>query len=214
MYLPRRTRNFLGVLPYDPNSPNAGNWWYNSSEETFKFYNGELISLFGDTFTKTVYTRAEEFGRPNANPPSIVDQDNLTLYSFTLNTDKLTIKIRIPEEYHDGAILFFVVWTNDGGTDDNGRTVKWQFDYQVGEEGDVISGSHTHSPKSVEDTYTSNSGWVEHHTDTVSIDGADFSGKLCLFIKLSAVTPSGTALTSESHLIGICMSYTAKRYIM
>ena len=73
---------------------------------------------------------------------------------------------------------------------------------------DAASGSHANSPKSVEDTYDSDLGWVEHHTEYMTIAEADFSGKLCIFAKLSAVTPVGEALTCEPHLIGMC--YTNK----
>ena len=161
------------------------------------------------TFIKTVSISAEEFGRPNINPPDIVDQDNLTLYSFTLDTDRVTYKLPIPSDYAGGNIYFSTIWTNDGGVDDNGLAAKWQLDYQVGGEGDVISGSHANSPKSTEDTYDSDSGWVEHHTGNMTIAAADFSGKLCIFLKLSAVTPTGAALTCEPHLIGMCFTYRA-----
>ncbi|GAH49399.1 unnamed protein product, partial [marine sediment metagenome] len=161
-------------------------------------------------FSKTVSIPAEEFGLPFTDPPDIVDQDNLSLYSFVVNTDKLTHKFPIPSDYAGGDITFWLVWTNDGGEDDNGKAVKWRLDYQVGDEGDVISGSHDNSPKSVEDTYDSDAGWVEHHTGKMTIAEADFSGKLCLFLKLSAVTPDGAALTCEPHLIGLCYTNIAK----
>jgi len=161
------------------------------------------------TFSKTVSIPAEEFGLPNTNPPGIVDQDNLTLYKFTLDTDQVTFKLPVPGDYAGGNIDFSIIWTNDGGVDDNGKAAKWQLDYQVGGEGDVISGSHANSPKNTEDTYASASGWVEHHTGIMTIAVADFSGKLCIFLKLSAVTPTGAALTCEPHLSGMCFTYTA-----
>lgn len=65
------------------------------------------------------------------------------------------------------------------------------------------------SPKVAEDAYGSDSGFVETHTDDMTIAEADFAGKQCIFIKLSAVTPAGTALTCEPHLIGMCYTYTA-----
>lgn len=213
MVVPIRTQ-YLGPLDADPDTAEltGGQWWYNTTEGEWKFYNGKIVSLFGGTYSKTFAIDADEFGRPFTNPPDVVDQDNLTLYSFTLNTDKMTYKFPVPTDYDSGAFEFMVVWTNDGGVDDNGLAVKWQLDYQVGDEGDVISGSHANSPKSTEDTYDSASGWVEHHTDWMSIAEADFSGKLCIFLKLSAVTPTGAALTCEPHLLGMCFRYTAKRY--
>uniref|UniRef100_A0A6M3M990 Uncharacterized protein n=1 Tax=viral metagenome TaxID=1070528 RepID=A0A6M3M990_9ZZZZ len=161
------------------------------------------------TFSKTVSVPAEEFGRPNTNPPDIVDQDNLTLYKFTLDTDLITYKLPVPSDWAGGDIKFWVVWTNDGGVDDNGKAAKWQLDYQIGDEGDAVSGSHANSPKSVEDTYDSDSGWVEHHTGYMAIAADDFSGKLCIYAKLSAVTPVGAALTCEPHLIGMCYTNRA-----
>ncbi|GAG86867.1 unnamed protein product, partial [marine sediment metagenome] len=156
-----------------------------------------------------VPTSADNFGRPNANPPDIVDIDNLTLYAFTLNTDLLTVKFPVPSDYVSGDITFNVIWTNDGGVDDNGLFVKWQLGYQVGSPGDVISGSHANSPKTVEDAYGSDLGWVETHTEAMTIAAADFAGKQCIFAKLMAITPVGAALTCEPHLVGMCYTYTA-----
>jgi len=161
------------------------------------------------TFLKTVAVPADEFGLPYTNPPGIVDLDNLTLYKFTLNDDQVTYKLPVPSDYHSGDATFSVIWTNAGDTDDNGKVVKWRLDYQVGGEGDVISGDHGSSPKNTEDTYTSALGWVEHHSGIVTIAEADFLGRLCLFLKLSAVTPVGTPLTGEPHLIGVCYTYRA-----
>lgn len=151
---------------------------------------------------------AEELGRPNLNPPTVVDQDNLTLYAFTVDTDKMTFKLPVPQQYNSGDLEFWVIWTNDGGIDDNGRNVKWQIDYQVATEGDAVSGSHGNSPKSVENTYVGAAGWIEHHTAHMTIAEADFAGKFCIYIKLSAVTPVGAALTCDPHLIGLCFLYT------
>lgn len=161
------------------------------------------------TYEKTISLGADEFGRPNLNPPTVVDQDNLTLYAFTVDTDKMTLKLPIPSDYYGGDIKFFLIWTNDGGVDDQNTFAKWQLDYQVGAEGDVISGSHANSPKSIEDEYLSASGFVEYHTGYMTIAAADFAGKICLFLKISAVTPTGAALTCEPHLLGLCYTYTA-----
>ena len=121
----------------------------------------------------------------------------------------MTLKFPIPPDYVSGDITFFVVWTNDGGADDDGLNAKWQLDYQTAAEGDAINGSHANSPKAIEDAYVGAVGWVEHHTAVMTIAAADFAGKLCIFLKFSAVTPAGAALTCEPHLIGVCYSYTA-----
>jgi len=161
-----------------------------------KIYNYRLTSI-----------PVDQFGRPNLNPPDVVDIDNVTLYEFTLNTDKMTYKFPVPLDYDSGNIEFTVVWTNDGGTDDQNKFVKWQLDYQTAAEGDAINGSHANSPKTVEDEYLSASGWIEYHTAAMTIAAADFAGKSCIFIKISAITPVGAALTCEPHLLGICFNY-------
>lgn len=156
---------------------------------------------------RTVSISADVFGRPNLNPPDVVDIDNVTLYEFTLNLDKMTFKFPVPSDYHEGDFTFFVVWTNDGDTDDNGKDVKWQLDYQTSTAGDPINGSHANSPKVINDTYTSDTGWIEHNTEVMTIAAADFAGKTCIYIKLSAITPDGVALTCEPHLLGVCYTY-------
>ena len=176
------------------------------------FLNGAsrtLVALTDTTRVKTISLAADAFGRPNTDPPGIVDQDNLTLYAFTLNTDSMTLKLPVPWDYVSGDLVFNVFWTNDGGVDDNGKFAKWQLDYQVGSAGSVISGSHANSPKVAEDAYSSASGFVEEHTGNMTIAAADFAGENCLYLKLSAITPAGTALTCEPHLIGMCYTYTA-----
>lgn len=161
-------------------------------------------------YIKTVSVPADEFGRPNTNPPGIVDQGDITLYSFTVGTDRLTHKIIVPDDYAEGDIELLIMWTNDGGTDDNGKNAKWQVEYQTADEGDDIDGNHSNSPKTVEDTYSSASGWIMHHTSSIFISAADFVGKHIIFIKLSAVAPAGTALTSEPHLICMDIVYRAR----
>lgn len=216
MGLPIRT-GYLGLLSADPPLATlvAGQWWFNTSEGVFKFFNGVELAPLGGTYQKLVRTPADEFGRPFTNPPNVVDQDNLTLYSFTVNTDQMTYKFPIPTDYdQEGGFTFLILWTNDGGVDDNGKNVKWQLSYQVGAEGDVISGSHANSPRTTEDTYTSDLGWVEHHSDVITIPHDDFAGKYCLFLKIMAVTPAGTPLTCEPHLIGMCILYQAKRFVV
>jgi len=162
------------------------------------------------TITESV--PAEALGRPNTNPPTVVDQANLRLLAFTLNTDSVSIKMPVPWDLVSGEdIKLCAVWTNDGGVDDNTKDVKAQFDYQTASEGDSVDGSHANSPKTINDTYTSASGWIEHHTAYVTIANADFSGEACIFIKISFITPDGVALTCEPHLIGICIQYLAHK---
>jgi len=161
----------------------------------------------GAFYVKTTSIPADELGRGAANNPTVVDQGNLTLYAFTVNTDFLTYKFPVPSDYATGGLKFNAVWTNDGGTDDQNKNVRVQFDYQIGAEGDSIDGSHNNSPKNVNDTYTSASGWIEHHSDYVTIAESDFTGKECVYVKVSFVTAPETALSCDPHLIGICFRY-------
>ena len=160
-------------------------------------------------YSKTVSIPVESIGRPNTNPPTVVDVGNLRLLEFTLNTDTVSIKISRPNDWVIGGLNFYVVWTNDGGVDDNGKAVKVQMDYQTASEGDVITGSHANSPKTVEDTYPSATGAIEVHTDSMTIAQADFENEACIFCKFTFITPTGAALTCEPRMIGLCLQYNA-----
>lgn len=160
------------------------------------------------TYSKEVDIPADNLGLPNDFPPSLVDQDNITLYAFTVDTDRMTLKFEITPDYAGGDIDLFVMWTNDGGVDDNGLNAKWEIAYQVSDEGEAVSGSHANSPKTVEDTYASDSGFIEHWTDVMTIAAADFFGKHHMFLKLRAITVADP-LTCDPHLICLCFMYTA-----
>ena len=179
------------------------------SKNLLDFNPRQVSGNSGATYLKTVKVEADELGKPAANNPTVVDQDNVTLYSFAVDTDFMTYKLPVPSDYASGGLKFSATWTNDGGVDDSGKNVKAQFDYQTAAEGDTINGSHGNSPKQVEDTYTSASGWIEHRSAYITIAEADFTGKECVYVKVSFVTATATVLTGEPHLIGICLQYTA-----
>lgn len=162
------------------------------------------------TYMKMTLLSADAFGRPSVNPPAVITQDNLTMYGFTLNTDSIYVKYQMPTDYASGSLMIYVMWTNDGGVDDNGLAVKWQIDYQISDTGEIVSGSHANSPRDVEDTYDSATGWLLYHTAAIMIPSTDFTDvDHMLFMKLSAVTPGGAALTCEPNLIGLHVMYRA-----
>jgi len=163
----------------------------------------------GATYTKTVPIAAEVFSKPAANSPAVVDKDNVTLYSFTVNTSISTYKLSVPSDYASGGLKISVVWTNDDDTDDLNNNIRAQLDYQVSSEGEVIDGNHDNSPKNVDDAYTSNLGSVDCRTDYMTIADADFNADDCIFLKLSFVDASVTVLSCNPHLIGVCLQYTA-----
>lgn len=160
-------------------------------------------------YQKLVNMPVESLGRPNTNPPDVIDQANLRLLKFAVNTDSVSIKMVKPYDWVTGALELGVVWTNDGGVDDLNKNVRVQMDYQTGSEGDVIDGSHTNSPKNVNDAYVSNAGWVECHTDFMTMAQADFENEQCIYCKFSFVTAPDTILSCEPHMIGICVRYNA-----
>lgn len=154
------------------------------------------------------HRNTQTLGRPNVSPPNIVIQDNIELLAFTVGTDRIFYDWDVPADYAGGDLQIQVEWTNDGGVDDNGLDVKVQIDYQTYGEGDPVSGSHANSPKSIEDTYTSASGWILHTTGLMTIAEADFAGKHGIAMKISFVAPAGGALTAEPHLEGIQIIYS------
>ncbi len=160
------------------------------------------------TAPEKIHLNAAALGRPNVNPPSIIIQDNVELLAFIVGTERAFYDWDVPENYAGGDIQIQAEWTNDGGVDDDGLDVKVQIDYQTYAMGDPLSGSHANSPKSIEDTYTSASGWIFHITGPMTIAAADFAGKHGITMKISFVAPAGGALTAEPHLKGIQVLYS------
>ena len=150
-------------------------------------------------------------GKNVTNPPADDFIDNVFILKFTVGTDKVHKNIHKPSDYQgELGLNFSYIWTNDGGVDDQNKDVKGQIAYQVSNTGDVVSG--TLDTISIEDTYTSASGYVEHQSDVMNIPHADFTDETCIYITFSFEAPAGTALTSEPYLIGICLSYAGRAF--
>ena len=167
-----------------------------------------FVALTDTTRTEIKHLPASALGRPNLNPPDIVTQDNTEMLAFTVGTDQIFFSWEVPDEYAGGDLLLSAHWTNDGGVDDNGLDVKVQVDYQTYNDGDAISGNHANSPRDIEDTYTSASGWIMHTTGNITIPAADFAGEHIVAMKISFVAPAGGALTAEPHLLGFMLMYS------
>jgi len=167
----------------------------------------ETYGVISDTVLNNIDAIA--LGKNNTNPPAEDFIDNVFVLKFTVGTDKVHKNLTKPSDYQgtDG-LNFSYIWTNDGGVDDQNKDVKGQISYQVSNTGDVISG--TLDTISVEDTYTSALGYVEHQSDVMNIPHADFTDETCIYITFSFEAPAGTALTSEPYLIGICISYAGR----
>ena len=103
---------------------------YAAKTNLLYFLTRQIRGAGSETFyTCEGFLPADQFGKPQTDPPAIVDQDNVTLYAFTVDADKATIKFPTPINYVSGPLDFSVAWTNDGGVDDNGKNVKVQLDY-------------------------------------------------------------------------------------
>jgi len=151
-------------------------------------------------------------GKPDIQPPTIVIQDNIKYLAFTVGTDRIFYTWEVPLNFAGGDLDIWVHWTNDGGVDDEDKDVKVQIDYQVIDDGDVMTGSHGNSPKSIEDTYTSAAGWVRHTTGAMTIEEADFVSKHEIEMKISFVAPAGAALTCDPHLSALMLRF--REYIL
>lgn len=177
--------------------------------ETDVLYFDPKDAITDATRAEIRHLTAAALGRPNTNPPSIVQQDNTELLAFTVGTDQIYYGWEIPSDYAGGDLIINAHWTNDGGVDDNTKDIKLQIDYQSCDDGDVISGNHANSPRTIEDTYASAAGWIIHTTGNITIPAADFTGEHIVAMKISFVAPAGAALTCDPHLISLMIEYTA-----
>ena len=148
-------------------------------------------------------------GKNVTNPPAEDFIDNVFVLKFTVGTDKVHKNMVKPVTYTgtDG-LKFSCVWTNDGGVDDNDKDVKGQITYKTTSSGDAVSG--TTGTISIEDTYASALGSIEHTSGYMTIPDADITDKDCVYITFSFQAPDGTALTCEPHLIGLCITYSGR----
>jgi len=161
------------------------------------------------TGTVTENIDVTSLGKNPTNPPVEGFIDNVYVMIFTVGTDKVHKNLFKPSTYQgtDGLKLSYV-WTNDGGVDDEDTNVKGQITYKTTTMGDSLSGNT--GTLSIEDTYTSATGHIEHKSGYMTIPHADLVDKECIFIQFSFETPSGAALTCEPRLIGICITYEGR----
>ncbi len=170
-----------------------------------------LVALTDTTIVKHVHLDVGRFKIPAAGAPTVVVQDNVAMLSFNQNdTESAYLRWVIPDDYVSGDLAIIIVWTNDGGVDDNGKNVRWQLNYQVVTgPGDSIEGSHANSPKTINDTYTSATGHLVHMTDPTVLAAADFAGAHGIAFRLTAIAAAPTELTGEALFLGAAVNYTA-----
>lgn len=162
------------------------------------------------TITRHHIIDASELGKNPTHPPAVDIYGITQVLKFTVDTDLAYYKLHIPDDYASGDLLFYVHWTrNATGSDESGKTVKWQLKYLTidGTSENCNSGEST---LSVEDTYDSTSitEQVVYRTDAMTIPANSFDSGDILILELKAVTPTGTAL-SEPALVALCIVYTA-----
>ncbi|GAI86369.1 unnamed protein product [marine sediment metagenome] len=170
-----------------------------------------FVALTDTTIVKHVHLDVGRFKIPADPAPAVVVQDNVAMLSFAQNgTESAYLRWVIPDDYAGGDLTIIIVWTNDGGVDDNGKNVKWQLNYQVVTgPGASIEGDHANSPKTINDTYTSDTKHLVHMTDPTTLAAADFAGDHGIVFRLTAVVADPTQLTGEALFLGAAINYTA-----
>ena len=182
-----------------------------ASEVTQIFFSPRQIQgKSSATYTKQVHIGVGTFKIPAAGAPNVQVQDNTVMFSFNQNdTEDAYLSWRVASDYAGGDLTISIHWTNDGGTDDNGKNVLWEVNYQSMTDGDAVSGSHANSPKTAADTYTSASGRIFHTTPDMVIAAADFASKMQINFQLTALAAAPTQLTGESQFVSMMLSYKA-----
>lgn len=166
------------------------------------------------TITRRQLIPASNFGKNPDNPPAIGIYGICQALKFTVDTDKAYYKLPIPDDYAGGDLSIRVAWTRSTtGSDESGKTVKWQLKYLAinGIDENCNSGEST---LSIQDTYDSASttDQIVYRTDAMIIPSTDFSTDELIIIELMAITPTGTAL-SKPACIGLAVFYTAYQVI-
>jgi hypothetical protein len=173
------------------------------------------IAAILNTVTKHLVIPADAFGKNPTNPPAIGIYGICQSNEFTVNTDKAYYKIHVPDDWIPGTdILLYIHWTRSTtGSNDSGKTVKWQLKYLAvnGTSENVNSGETT---LSVQDTYDSSdvNQQVAYCTDPLTIAAAAIEAGDCITLELMAITPTGTAL-SEPACVGFSILWTANQVI-
>ena len=165
--------------------------------------------------TRFYFVPISMFGK-DKDPPTANTYGICYVLEFTVDTDKAYYKFHVPDDWVPGTdILVHAHWTRSTtGTDESGKTVKWQMKYLVvdGKSENVNAGEAT---LSVQDTYDSASttDQIVHQTDGVVIPASVISAGDCVVIELMAVTPTGTALLEPAiaALGAVYTGYQVKR---
>jgi len=163
------------------------------------------------THTATEVIPADSLGKNPTNPPAVDVYGVCQALEFTVDTDKAYYKLHVPDSWVSGTdMVINIFWTRSStGSDESGKTVKWQLEYiVVSGEGDNVNSAGT--TISVQDTYDSSvaADQVLYVTGDLTIPAGSLSAGGCISLELMAVTPTGTALSAPACL-GFKVSWTA-----
>ena len=188
--------------------------WYDKSGNGF---NATIDGATPINLSKTVFADWErisvsEMGLPSANPPAKAVYGIAPALEFTVDTDHVEYKIRVPSNWVPGTdIVVHGHWTKSTADDDqSGKFAKWQLKYlSVDENENVNAGEST---LTVEDEYPSavTTTQVEAITANVTIPAAALAAHNTIYLQLMAVTPAGVALDDEPAIIAV--DYKIQRY--
>jgi len=169
----------------------------------------------GSTFTRHIVVSTSELGKNPEHPPTIKAYGVTPALEFTVGTDLAYCIRHVASRYTDGTdINISIMWTRSAtGTDESTKTVKWQIKYLVIKQGENCNSGETTA--TVQDTYDSSSTTeqVIYQTDNITIPASSITSGDCVILEISAITPTGTAL-SEPALVAVCCTYTAEQKVV
>lgn len=166
-----------------------------------------------------IYTHIEKIdagllGKTPTNPP-IINTAGITLgMQYTVNTDKSNIIYKVPGNYYSGDATAWFNWTKSAvGADESTKEVKWQVKYLKIAPGDNCNSGET--TLSVQDTYDDADliSQIIYSTATIIIPAASLVANSGLALEISAITPSGVALSDEPLLLSMVFQCTCVKIL-
>lgn len=140
--------------------------------------------------------------------PAVIVSNALMLLEFTPDTDAAFRQFKIPSSYI-GDAAFHIHWTKTGNGDESGKVVRWKVSY-VAFEGHQGGGLGNAAPTvvEVEDTYEDDgtTDWYIYATPDIPMEGIEPGYYVSM--KIEAITPVGTPMTSEPGLFSLDQTFT------
>ena len=162
---------------------------------------GGVVSKASGTYTHLFHWSASDLGKNVTNPPVVNHYGVTKVLEMTVNTDKVSYKVSIPDEYVSGDLVLHIHWTRSGtGTDESAKTVKWQISYLVinGTSENCNSGEASESVQDVYDSAVTDEQIVYVSGD-ITISSGGFVAHDLVLIEIMAVTvDSGVALANPA----------------